>query len=191
MPKLAACGRQITLVSGDQDWLQLVGPRVTWFDFVRDRKVDESNFLEFTGFFSPEAFVQGKALMGDTSDSIDGVPKLGDKGAALFLAKFKSVEEFWRRVDAGEHVPERRKSKTATSLHPEEFLASPEGRALFKRNMALMDFKQSPTPGPGELIVNYKQADPEKFLLLCERLAFASILRERHAFLRSFGITPT
>lgn len=191
VPRLANCGKQVTLCSGDQDWLQLVGPNVSWFDFVRDRKVDQSNFLEFTGYFTPAAFVQGKALVGDTSDNIPGVPKLGDKGAALFLAKFKSVEEFWRQVDSGEHVPATRKSKTATSVHPEEFLASPEGRALFKRNMALMDFKQSPTPAPGELIVVAKPPEPEKFLHLCERLAFASILRERHAFLRSFGISLT
>lgn len=185
---LSAQGHQVTLVSGDRDWITCVDKNVTWFDPIRDRKVDLDNLLEFTGYFTTDAYVQGKALMGDTSDNIKGVTGLGEKGAAKFLAEHGDVREFFRRIDAGEYTPKKRASKTATSPHPEEFLASPEGRAIFERNVKLMDLRQSRRPEKGEVIINQGHPDPERFLLICERLAFASILNKRHQFLATFGL---
>ena len=185
---LSAKGKQVTLVSGDRDWIGLVDNNVTWFDPIRDRRVDMDNFLDFTGYFTAEAYVQGKALQGDNSDNIKGIPKLGEKGAAKFLAEWRDVNEFFAAVDSGKHVPKKRASKTSTSLHPEEFLASPEGRAIFERNVKLMDLAQSRRPEPGEVIIKHGTPDPEGFVRLCERLAFASILAIRHKFFRNFGI---
>lgn len=181
-------GMKVTLVSGDRDWIGLVDENTSWFDPIRDRWVTTDNFLEFTGFYTTDAFVQGKALQGDVSDNVDGLPGMGEKGAQLFLAQWKDVREFFRKVDAGEHAPAQRKDKKAKSLHPEQILASPEGRALFERNVKLMDLRLSRTPAPGEVIVSKGNPDPQGFLHLCERLAFMSILRERHAYLREFGL---
>lgn len=187
---LTARGFTVTLVSGDKDWIQLVRPGVTWFDPIRDRRVSTENFLEFTGYFTPQAFVQGKALVGDNSDNIEGIYKLGDKTAQLLLAEFKDMRKFFAQVDAGTYTPKERKSKTATSLHPEQLLAAPEGRALFERNLKLMDLSQARRPAPGELISLPCTPDADKFLLLCERLNFASIKRELHSFLRVFNVKP-
>jgi 5'-3' exonuclease len=185
---LSQQGHQVTLVSGDRDWITLVDQNVTWFDPIRDRKVDMDNLLEFTGYFSTEAYVQGKALQGDNSDNIEGIPKMGEKTAATFLAEHRDVREWLAKVDAGEVTPKKRASKTATSLHPEEFLASTEGRAIFERNVKLMDLRQSRRPEQGEVIIDKGSANPEGFLHLCERLHFASILRDRRTFLRNFGL---
>lgn len=186
---LTAKGIKVTMVSGDRDWITLVDENVSWFDPIRDRWVTTENFLEFTGFFTADAYVQGKALQGDTSDNIDGLAGMGEKGAQLFLAQWKDVNEFFRKVDSGEHVPAQRKDKKAKSLHPEQILASPEGRAMFERNIKLMDLRLSRTPAPGEVIVNKGTKDPNGFIRLCERLAFMSILRERHDFLRQFDMS--
>lgn len=186
---LTAKGSKVTLISGDRDWISLVDENVSWFDPIRDRRVDMDNFLEFTGFYTTDAFVQGKALQGDNSDNIAGIPKLGEKTAQLMLARWKNMVHFFDQVDAGTYTPQKRASKTATSLHPEEFLASPEGRAIFERNVKLMDLRLSRRPEPGEVIVTPGCKSPEKFIHLCERLAFMSILRERHQFLREFGIS--
>lgn len=185
---LAARGVKITLVSGDKDWLSLVQPGVSWFDPIRDRKVDVDNFLDFTGYFTTDAFVQGKALQGDNSDNIPGIYKLGEKTAQLMLAKWKDMREFFKAVDAGTYVPATRKSKAASSKHPEELLAAKEGRELFERNIKLMDLRLSRSPEPGEVIIKQPAPNPDGFLLLCERLAFASILRERRQFFRAFSI---
>lgn len=187
VPMLVAQGHQVTIVSGDRDWLQLVSEDVTWFDPIRGRRVDPSNFLEFTGYYTVESYVQGKALQGDNSDNITGVPWLGEKTAALFLATWKDVNRFFAAVDDGSYKP-KVSGKKATRVHPETFLASPEGREVFQRNMKLMDWKLSRKPEPGELIINRKPANPKGFELFCQKLAFASILRDMRPFLRSFGI---
>jgi DNA polymerase I len=185
--RLVAAGVEVTLLTGDKDWLQLVQPGVTWFDPIRSRKVDTSNFLEFTGYYTPAAFVQGKALQGDGSDNIPGIEGLGEKGSALFLAQWKSVANFIKAVDSGEHKVKER-GKGAKSLHPEQILASPEGRKLFARNVRLMSLAHAPRPAKEDLIVTAKPANVDLFLQFCERLAFRSILREKHAFLDTFGL---
>lgn len=182
-PRLVQLGRQVTLVSGDRDWLQLVGESVTWLDPIRERKVDPDNFFEFTGFFTPEAFVQGKALQGDSSDNVPGVGGIGEKGAREFLAKWGSVEQFFQQYDAGA-IPDKELKKAHHNL------ASPEGRAAFERNLRLMDLRRSRKPEPDELVTDLGQPNPDGFLLLCERLAFASILRDPARFLRPFGLQP-
>lgn len=186
---LSAKGTKVTLVSGDKDWLSLVDENTSWFDPIRDRSVTNENFLDFTGYFTTDAFVQGKALQGDNSDNIAGIPGIGEKGAQLFLAQWKDVREFFRQVDEGTYKPKARASKTATSLHPEQVLSSPAGRAIFERNVKLMDLRLSRTPAAGEVIVTKGVKNPDGFLHLCERLAFMSILRERHDFLRQFDMT--
>jgi len=180
IPKLAEAGHRVTMVSGDKDWLQMVGPLVTWYDPIRDRRVNESNFLEFTGYFHPAGFVQGKALTGDNSDNISGVGGIGEKGAPLFVAEFGSVKEFLKRFDAGEFkkLPAARQR-----------LASPEGRAVFERNLKLMDWSLSRRPEPGEVINTPAIVDVAGFETLCQRLAFASILRDFTPFLAAFNIT--
>lgn len=185
--RLSAAGKQVTLVSGDRDWIGLVDENVSWYDPIRDRSVDAGNLLDKTGYFTPQAYVQGKALQGDNSDNVAGIAGLGEKGAALFLAQWKDVRRFFAEVDAGTYTPKAR-GKTAKSLHPEQILASPEGRAIFERNLRLMDLAQSPAPAPGELIVQRGAPNPAGFRQLCQRLAFLSILREERSFLRTFGI---
>jgi 5'-3' exonuclease len=186
IPRLVAQGRSVTMVSGDKDWLQMVGENVTWFDPIRDRKCDTDNFLDFTGYFSPESFVHGKALQGDSSDNVPGIPWMGEKGAQVFMAQWKDVSSFFAAVDSGTHTPKVSGPK-ATRVHPETFLASPEGRAVFERNVKLMDWSLSRKPGAGELIINPGAFSPEKFEALCQRLAFASILRELNMILKTFN----
>lgn len=169
VPGYAARGGEVTMITGDQDWLQLVRPGVAWHDPVRDNRVTVANFYEFTGFKTPEAFVEGKALQGDTSDNIKGVGGIGEKGAPLLLAQYGSVFNLFAKVDAGEKL---KLSKAVTNL------VSHEGRALLLRNMALMDMRVARRPAPGEVKVTELPPDRAKFEALCKRLAFVSILRE-------------
>lgn len=189
IPMLVAGGHQVTMVSGDQDWLQMVGTGVSWFDPIRDRSCDETNFLDFTGYFTTKAFVHGKALQGDGSDNIPGVGGLGEKGAAVFMAKWKDVFTFFDEVDKGTYTPAKRASKKAVTPHPEEALASPAGRELFIRNLRLMDWSLSRRPNKGEVVHLPAVANPEGFEQLCARLNFQSILRELTQFLETFNIT--
>lgn len=91
-------GKQVTLVSGDRDLLQLSSEEVlvripktkrtgTEIEDYTPQKVFE------TFGVMPHQIVDLKGLMGDASDNIPGVPGVGEKTAAKILAKFPSVEE--------------------------------------------------------------------------------------------------
>ena len=175
--RLSAAGAYVVLVSGDKDWIQLVNPKVIWFDPIRDRKVSEANFFEFTGYRSPQAFIDGKALTGDTSDNIPGVGGIGEKGAPVFLAEFGSVEAFFKAVDSGTFKPKKKAHQN---------LASPEGRDAFRRNRQLMNLLDVPKPPSDHVTVMKSQLDPNGFKVLCEKLAFRSFLREFDEFIGRF-----
>ncbi len=174
------------LITGDEDWLQLVNARTEWFDPRKDgKRINYNNFHLATGYFTQEEFLHGKCLIGDGSDNIPGIPDIGDKTAATFMAEHRSVYEFFKKVDAGAYVPKARKSKNAKSLHPEQVLASPEGRQIFDRNMQLMDLRD-PNISQDEIVLIPAGFDPDKFKTLCERLGFVSLLRSYDDWIQPF-----
>jgi 5'-3' exonuclease len=165
----------------------MIGPNVV----IRDPKTADfvlktSNFQEVTGYRTPLAFLEGKALQGDDSDVIPGIPKMGEKTAAEFLATWGSVFNFFKAVDSGEYTPKKRTSEKAKSLHPEEFLASPQGRRIFLRNLKIMQLLNVARPQEGEMVVKPGAVNKQAFAELCEELAFSSILRDLDRFFAPF-----
>lgn len=175
------------LVTGDSDWLQLVRNDVVWFDPRKDgKKIALANFHEATGYATPEEYLNGKVLIGDTSDDIPGVPGMGEVGAAAFIAKWRTIQSFLDAVDQGTAVPTKRKSKTAKTPHPEEFIVSPEGRAIIHRGFELMDLRTPRIGNPELLQVRRGQLDEEKLKVLFQRLGFVSILRDWNSWFAPF-----
>ena len=72
------------IVSADQDMLQLIDDRTIVYSPIKDVLIDSSNFEEIVGI-DRENFVRYKALMGDKSDNIEGLPKCGPKTAAKLI----------------------------------------------------------------------------------------------------------
>jgi len=89
-------GTEVVVVSGDRDMLQLVRPGVTVIasmSGIKDTKqYDEAAVTEEFGI-TPAQIVDLKALSGDKSDNIPGVPGIGDKGAKVILEQAGSLEE--------------------------------------------------------------------------------------------------
>lgn len=169
---------RIGLITGDEDWRQLVRPNVWWRDMRDDSKwVDHKNFFDKTGCKSPFAFLESKILQGDTSDTITGVGGLGEKGAPEFIAEFGSVRRFWQQVDSGAFVPKYVKHKK---------LASPEGRALYKRNFQLMQLLRVDAPKREDIKLDQGKFDREAFANICEELSFVSILKNLDEFTSFF-----
>lgn len=165
------------LVSGDRDWWQLVRENVTCYDPISETRVTYANFLEKTGYFTPQEFLQGKCLMGDSSDVISGVGGIGEKGAPIFMAEHRNVAEFFRKVESGEYKP---KGKVM------ERFATKEGKLTFARNYKLMSLRNVPKPDPKDVSIIRGSFNEDEFLGLCEKLNFSSILRDRHEFLKPF-----
>lgn len=174
----ATPGKPKTLTTGDEDWLQLLNPDTEWYDprNAPGKRVRFHTFYEQTGYATPAEFLEGKALQGDSSDSIPGIPGVADKTAVKFIAEHRSVQAFFDKVDAGTYTPKARASKTAKSLTPEQILASPEGRQTFQRNMNLMDLRTPRVPF-GEVQRTEGALNPIAVRTLCDRLGFGSYTR--------------
>ena len=88
------------LMTGDRDALQLIGPSVHVL-LATNREtedVDEKAFFEKYGVPS-SAFVDVKALMGDASDKIPGVPGIGEKTALSLIAQFGSLDGVYENLE--------------------------------------------------------------------------------------------
>ncbi|HAE80190.1 MAG TPA: DNA polymerase I, partial [Lachnoclostridium sp.] len=99
-----AAGMDVTILSGDRDLLQLADERIQiclpktvkgttevhrYFpaDVLREYQV------------TPQEFIDLKALMGDSSDNIPGVPSIGEKTATAIITAWHSIENAYAHVE--------------------------------------------------------------------------------------------
>lgn len=92
-----AKGMEVSVVSGDRDLLQLATEHVQ----IRIPKTKKTG-TEIENYYAkdvmerylvtPKEFIDVKALMGDASDNIPGVPGIGEKTASALIEKYKSIE---------------------------------------------------------------------------------------------------
>ena len=111
--KAVAQGMKAYVVTGDRDALQLVKPDLTVLftkKGISDLAVyDEAAFqAEYEGL-DPIQLIDLKGLMGDTSDNIPGVPKVGPKTAMKLIAAYGSVEQVLLHIEeiSGKALKER------------------------------------------------------------------------------------
>ncbi len=80
-------GMDVLISTGDKDMAQLVGEHVTLVDTLQDTVLDREGVIaKFS--VAPEQIVDYLTLVGDTSDNIPGVPKVGPKTAAKWLQQY-------------------------------------------------------------------------------------------------------
>ncbi len=89
----------VTIISKDKDLEQLlIGDQVTMLDLHNDKIIDERSLLETKGI-KPKQVVDTLALMGDTSDNVPGVEKIGLKTAAQLIQQYDSIEGIFENID--------------------------------------------------------------------------------------------
>ena len=103
-------GARAYLLTGDRDALQLIDEDVhvllaTNFETI---DMDKAAFLAKYGVPS-EHFIDVKALMGDSSDNIPGVPGVGEKTALSLIAKFGTIDGVYEHLDEAGSTPSLRK----------------------------------------------------------------------------------
>jgi DNA polymerase-1 len=94
----AAEGIETLISTGDKDMAQLVGPHVTLVNTMSRSVLDREGVIEKFGV-PPERIVELLALMGDSSDNIPGIPRVGPKTAAKWLNDFGSLDALLVRAD--------------------------------------------------------------------------------------------
>jgi DNA polymerase-1 len=82
---------QVFLVTGDQDYFQLVDENIHVLDLMKDEEIGPKQVEEKFGV-PPSQVVDVLGLAGDASDNIPGVPGVGEKTAVKYLQKFGSLE---------------------------------------------------------------------------------------------------
>ena len=95
-------GAEVLVVTGDLDALQLVSERVSVMMTRRgisDTKIYDLPAVEERYGFGPEKLADFRALRGDVSDNIPGVPGVGEKTAGSLLEKFGSLEGVLAQVE--------------------------------------------------------------------------------------------
>ena len=100
-------GDDCLIVTGDRDSLQLVSAHTTVHLVSSKGGQDTSRDITPEAFreeysFDPIRLIDLKALMGDSSDNISGVPGVGEKTAMNLLHTFGSLDEVYRHLDAPE-----------------------------------------------------------------------------------------
>ena len=156
----ADAGMEVVIVAGDKDLAQRVGDRVRMQDTMRDVTYDAELVRKKWGV-PPEKIPDLLALVGDTVDNIPGVPGIGDKGAALLLEKFGTVEGVLAALDSPN--VELLKGKQRASIEAER-----ENVLLYKKLATVaidapidvaIESLAIVTPDPGELDALYRELE--------------------------------
>lgn len=87
----AASGYQVLISTGDKDMAQLVNANVELINTMNNQLMTVETVPEKFQV-KPEQIIDYLALMGDTSDNIPGVPKVGPKTAAKWLAQYETLQ---------------------------------------------------------------------------------------------------
>lgn len=97
-------GMEVTIVSGDRDTLQLPTDKIK-VSIPRTKKTGtiienyySKDVMDVIGV-TPIEFIDVKALMGDSSDNIPGVPSIGEKTATKIIQEYHSIENAYSNVD--------------------------------------------------------------------------------------------
>ncbi|MBC7327366.1 DNA polymerase I [bacterium] len=125
-------GWKVFILSGDLDCLQIVDedvkllvPRVGISDL---QEIDVEEVRRRFGV-PPSKIPDLKALVGDTSDNLPGVPGIGPKRASQLLEKFSSIEELFEKID---EIPESLKN---TLLTHEEMVRLNKNLTLLRKDL--------------------------------------------------------
>ena len=165
-----AKGLTVSVVSGDRDLLQLATDRIK----IRIPKtkrtgteIEDYNTKEVIEKYqvTPIEFIDVKALMGDTSDNIPGVPGIGEKTATAIIAQYGSIE------NAYAHVDEIRPPRASRNLKENYELAQmSKTLATIEIHAAIpYELEQAKIAGISSLYT-------EEAYLLCKRLEFKNLL---------------
>src|SRR5215470_1560334 len=157
---------EITIVTGDKDLLQLVGPHVRVLG-VSGRTgepilYDEAKVRERWGV-DPAQIPEVLALMGDSIDNIPGVHGVGEKTAVKLVGQFGSVERLYENL-------------TLVGGKLRETLAAGRKQALLSRELALLNHQ---VPMEFDLEA-FRRVEPDwtKLRALWMELEFTRLVKE-------------
>lgn len=163
---------EIMIVTGDKDTLQLVDKNVKVFTLrkgMSDTVVYDAKEVKNTFGFTPDQMIDFKALRGDASDNIPGVPGIGEKTAVELLQKFGNIVELYKQLKK-KGIEEKIKPGVLKKLQDgEENARMSYELATIDQNVPEVDFNLEDCRA--------KDFDREKVLNIFRELEFFSLVR--------------
>jgi 5'-3' exonuclease len=165
--KAADEGIETLLITSDMDALQSVGPLTKMFRLKKGLSdIELYSPASFTAKYGiePEQFLDLKALKGDSSDNIPGVPGVGEKTAIQLLKDYKTLDGVYENLW---QVKESLRKKLE---------AGKESAYMSKKLAAL--WLDAPVPLDLERMDGHVGAKADKIVELFEKLEFRSLARQ-------------
>ena len=158
-------GKKVLISTGDKDMAQLVNKDIHLINTMNNVLMDPAGVAEKFGV-RPNQIVDYLALMGDKSDNIPGVPKVGPKTAVKWLAQFDSAQGVIENADSvGGKVGESLRDNI-------DMLLLSKALTTIKTDL---DFSDDPVPlTPGEM-------DNNELRVLFSEFGFKSLLKKIEA----------
>ena len=160
---------EIIILTGDLDTLQLVNDKVSVYTFgkgIKDQIIYTPSKIKQRYNLEPKELIDFKALKGDPSDNIKGVPKIGEKTAKTLIEKYKNLDNLYKLI-------EENKIKDL-SLSILANLKEYKKEAFFSRQLVALDNKV-----PIEFNLNemkWQEPNKEKIVPLLEEFGFKSLI---------------
>jgi DNA polymerase-1 len=160
------------IVSGDLDNLQLVSKTTKVFVLSGVKKstlYDEKEVEKKYQGLKPEQIPDFKALVGDPSDNIPGIPGIGERTATGLLLNFGNLENLYLEIEKDSNEAKKIKPQTR------EALIKSKNQAIFSKELAKivknvsLDFDLSKC--------TFREFDEEKAKLALEKFGFQSLIK--------------
>ncbi len=155
-------GVDVLISTGDKDMAQLVNERITLVNTMTGTRLDRAGVKSKFDVW-PEQIVDYLALVGDTSDNIPGVPRVGPKTAAKWLNQYGTLDELVANADA---IPGKVGESLRASLKELEL----------SRKLATIDCNVALAQTYESLV--RREPDRERLRELYTRLELRSLLRQ-------------
>lgn len=130
------------IVTGDLDLLQLIDNHTQVYRFktgFSDIQIfDIDKMVEIYGLH-PSQWVDYKAIRGDTSDNISGVPGIGEKGALELIKQFGSLDGVYEAVERQSNLPAGKAGKIKPGTLKK--LIEGKAKAYLSQKLAYIDQK--------------------------------------------------
>ena len=155
--RAVAKGWAVLIVTGDKDMAQLVQDNVTLLDTMPrgpNRKPRETDAAGVVKRFKvrPDQIIDYLGLIGDSSDNIPGVPKIGPKTAEILLAHFEHVSDILSNLEAVAELPIRGAQGVAQRITDnKDLLLLSRDLATIRQNIDIAASLDELKPGPIDL----------------------------------------
>lgn len=169
----------VIIASGDMDTMQLVrDERVRVFTMRKgsETMLFDEDAVRAKFSFGPDQIRDYKALAGDSSDNIVGVPGIGDKTATELIVKFGSVEKLYEALkkDTAAVKAAGVKDRTIT------LLTENEEEAFFSKTLATIR-KDAPVTFEEPKSRWEDSLDDTKFEAICDEFEFVALRKKLQA----------